>query len=191
MSNGLLELAMEQDLIIEQKYLEVSHTQMEVDSIHSVIERKLGRKREVSVPADYIQIIKTAREKPSPYNIITLKYSDFLKYNTGIYSSIRPGNVKGDPCVTDICALQYLPEGIIKYKLKFSDSWVELPRRPSRKAKNTPREHSPLYSSQRPIEETKFVHLQELKSVIEPDYHSFYNNLSHNCTSKECRHIKS
>lgn len=53
LANALLDLAIENNIIIEQKYLEVGHTQMEVDSIHSLIEKKLrGRKRDIFVPAD-------------------------------------------------------------------------------------------------------------------------------------------
>ncbi|CAB3222648.1 unnamed protein product [Arctia plantaginis] len=37
---------------------------------------------------------------------------------------IRAGNKKGDPVVTDICALQYLPEGKIKYKLSFEHAFA-------------------------------------------------------------------
>ncbi|KAF2902249.1 hypothetical protein ILUMI_03934, partial [Ignelater luminosus] len=51
-------------------------------------------------------------------------------------------------------------QGVIKYKLNFADAWVELPRRPSRK---TIFSHEP-HTSPRQIEDTKFVHLQKLKS---------------------------
>ncbi|CAB3252726.1 unnamed protein product [Arctia plantaginis] len=40
-SNALLHLAMARNVVITQKYLEKGHTKMEVDSVHSVIERKL------------------------------------------------------------------------------------------------------------------------------------------------------
>lgn len=40
-SNALLKLAMDKKVTITQKYLEKGHTQMEVDSVHSLIERKL------------------------------------------------------------------------------------------------------------------------------------------------------
>ncbi|CAH1995862.1 unnamed protein product [Acanthoscelides obtectus] len=189
LSNGLLEIAMEKNIIIEQKYLEVGHTQMEVDSVHSVIERKLGRRNDIAVPADYNKIIRAARQNPSPYKVVSLHFNDFLQYKKGMYSQIRPGSKKGDPCVTDICALQYLPEGLIKYKINFSDEWLELPRRPCRT--RTSFSHEPLYLSPRQIEDTKFIHLQELKSVIESDYHGFYDNLKHSCKSDQvCSHIK-
>lgn len=39
-SNALLRLAVKCNVTITQKFLEKGHTQMEVDSVHSVIERK-------------------------------------------------------------------------------------------------------------------------------------------------------
>lgn len=185
LANALLELAIEKNVTIEQKYLEVGHTQMEVDSIHSSIERKLPPHREIYIPADYINIIKSARK--DPYTVIFLNYTDFFKYDGGKYSSIRPGNKKGDPVVTDICALQYLPEGKIKYKLNFEHAYEYLPKRPLNSSMNT----SALYSSPLPIEMTKFIHLQEMKPLIPSDYHSFYDSLKHNnCSSVECPHIQ-
>ncbi|CAG5043443.1 unnamed protein product [Parnassius apollo] len=94
LSNALIELSVEKNIIIEQKYLEVGHTQMEVDSIHSSIERKLPPHREIFIPGDYINIIKSARSKPEPYKVVCLSYSDFSRYEGGSYSSIRPGNEK-------------------------------------------------------------------------------------------------
>lgn len=190
LSNGFLELATAENVTIEQKYLEVGHTQMEVDSIHSAIERKLRKGREICVPADYVHIIKSARQNPSPYKVIQLTYRDFDKRPEGLYTSLRPGSKKGDPCVTDICALQHKPEGIINYKLNFDETWQEIPRRPKRNSSKSVPPYSPLYNAPCPIELTKFIHLQELKSLISDDYHEFYNKLSHNCGSDECTHIR-
>ncbi|CAB3222650.1 unnamed protein product [Arctia plantaginis] len=64
LANALLELAIEKNVSIEQKYLEVGHTQIEVDSIHSAIERKLPPHREIYIPADYINIMKSAWKDP-------------------------------------------------------------------------------------------------------------------------------
>lgn len=63
MSNALLCTAMNHNLIIEQKFLEVGHTQMEADCMHSTIERALKNK-DINVPAEYISICKLARKKP-------------------------------------------------------------------------------------------------------------------------------
>jgi hypothetical protein len=54
-SNALLRLAMARNVTITQKYLEKGHTQMEVDSVHSVIERKM-KNREIFLPTQYATI---------------------------------------------------------------------------------------------------------------------------------------
>uniref|UniRef100_A0A1B6KP28 Uncharacterized protein n=1 Tax=Graphocephala atropunctata TaxID=36148 RepID=A0A1B6KP28_9HEMI len=66
-SNALLHIAVTKQIVIEQKYLEVGHTQMEADSIHSTIERRL-RHKNINVPADYIVVVKEAR-MAQPYSV--------------------------------------------------------------------------------------------------------------------------
>ncbi|CAG4977983.1 unnamed protein product [Parnassius apollo] len=186
LSNALIELSVEKNIIIEQKYPEVGHTQMEVDSIHSSIERKLPPHRDIFIPGHYINTIKSARSKPEPYKLVCLSYSDFSRYEGGRYSSIRPGNKKGDPLVVDIVSLQYNPDGIIRYKLNFNDDFKELPRHSN---KNYTRTDTAHYQSFLPIDTTKFIHLQELKPLITKDYHPFYYSLEHNCSDPDaCPH---
>lgn len=187
MANCLLEFAIKNNLIIEQKYLEVGHTQMEVDTMHSAIERKLPAHREIYIPADYIRVIKSARKVPEPYKVEFLNYKDFTKHSGGRYSSIRPGNKKGDPCVTDICAIQYLPEGKIKYKVDFDQEYEFLPRRP----KESPVTTESLYKGPLPIDATKYQHLQEMKHLMPHDYHPFYDYLEHGCDEETCPHRRS
>ena len=99
-SNALLNLARFHNITIEQKYLEVGHTQMEVDSMHSTIERCV-RNRPIYVPADYAHICKIARRKPRPYNIKYLDHTFFKSFQTvELLKSIRPGYKKGDAKVT-------------------------------------------------------------------------------------------
>ena len=52
LSNALLYLAMRHGIVIECKYLEKGHTQVECDSMHPIIERHL-RQRDVHVPDVY------------------------------------------------------------------------------------------------------------------------------------------
>lgn len=127
-------MSVQENETIEQKWLEVGHTQMEADSIHASIEKKLGNKREVFMPADYLPIIKTARLL-SPYEATILYHDDFKEYEASPYKSIRPGTKVGDPCVTDLVALQYC-HGVIKYKLSFKNDWTVLPHRVPRLSTN-------------------------------------------------------
>lgn len=179
LSNALIEIVKNRSVTIEQKYLVVGHTQMEVDSVHSSVERKLGRRKEIYLPSDYLRIITEARQNPSPYETIALSYSDFFQFELNYYSSIRPGKKTGDPVVTDICGLQYTTDGIMYYKLKFSDAWTELPHRQRRTTPMNNNARIPLYHGPCPIEESKFAHLQDLKELIPRDCRSFYENLLH------------
>lgn len=98
LSNALLNVAMLHNVTIEQKYLEVGHTQMEVDSMHAMIEKKL-RNQVINVPAEYISICKKAK-KVKPYQVEYLNYSYFKSFkDIKFYNSIRPGKMKGDPKV--------------------------------------------------------------------------------------------
>lgn len=174
LSNALLKLSMEHDVIIEQKYLEVGHTHMEVDACHSAIENKLKRRKEVFLPADYVPIIQSARIN-HPYKTHYLSYNDFYKFDSDYYTSIRPGIKKGDPCVNDVVAFQYTPNKEINFKLSFGDNWQALPTRSKRFVENN--SSTKLYNGPCPIEKTKFEHLQELKLLIPEDYREFYDKL--------------
>lgn len=107
LSNALLHLAVIHKAEITQKFLERGHTQMECDSVHSAIERKI-KGREIYLPSDYVKATKEARTKPFPYDVKVLDYNFFLNYNTDLtYTSIRPGRMKNDPTVTNIRAIKY------------------------------------------------------------------------------------
>lgn len=100
MSNALLNIAMLEKITIEQKYLEVGHTQMEADSMHSTIERHL-RNKIINVPAEYYTICRGARKNPERYDVTYLNHTFFKNFNNvGFLKSIRPGKKKGDSKVS-------------------------------------------------------------------------------------------
>lgn len=99
MSNALLNLAVINNIVIEQKFLEVGHTQMEVDSMHALIERQLKNKT-INVPAEYIPICRKARKAPEPYAVEYITHNTFKNFqDIKFLKAIRPGNMKGDPKV--------------------------------------------------------------------------------------------
>ncbi|VDI01121.1 Hypothetical predicted protein [Mytilus galloprovincialis] len=178
-SNTLLRQAFEKKITIIQKYLEKGHTQMECDSIHSTIERKL-RNKPIYCPQNYIDLIKDARPH-QPYDVKYLSHEFFGKYSElKYYSSIRPGNRVGDPVVTNIRVLKYTEDGSIQYKLDFSDQYQDLARRSKVGLPSVDDTIERLYLSQVPIKKAKYQHLQELKAVIPRDFHPFYDSLPHN-----------
>lgn len=184
LSNALSNFAIKHKKIIEQKFLEKGHTQMEYDSAHAKIETKLENK-EIFVPEDYITVTKEARKtvvvngirEQMPFDVEYLHHSFFKNYadETNLrFNSIRPGNKAFDPTVSQLRALIYLPSGAIKFKTDFNDEYEDLPR------SIKPFENydvKPLHISAIKIKQGKWKHLQSLKSVIPVENHSFYDNL--------------
>lgn len=60
LANALLQLAIEKNVVIEQKILEKGHTQIECDAVHSSIEQKIKNKG-IFLPYQYAALSKKAR----------------------------------------------------------------------------------------------------------------------------------
>lgn len=186
LSNALSIFAIENKRIIEQKYLEKGHTQMECDSAHACIERKL-KNQEIYLPIDYLRVTKEARKTVIvenkkinlPFEAIYLRYNFFYNYNDVSvlrFQSIRPGKKKNDPTVSDLRSLQYLPDGSVKYKTDFNSEYTDLPH--IFRKYNGYKEPKALHTEQLQVQPSKWKHLQALKPVIPPEYHNFYDNIN-------------
>ena len=75
LSNTLLRFAWKYNVKIVQKYLEKGHTQMEVDAMHSKIERKL-KNVPIYSPANYVECFKNARPS-QPYELKYVQHDFF------------------------------------------------------------------------------------------------------------------
>lgn len=95
LSNALLSLCIEKDITIEHKYLVVGHTQMECDSTHSLIQRRINN-RAIYLPSQLVDIMEEARKNPFPLNVHHLDHKYFLNYENlpKCFPSIRPGKRK-------------------------------------------------------------------------------------------------
>lgn len=147
-ANALMHFACSNKVTVEQKYLEVGHTQMESDSMHSLIERK-PKNSKINVPADYVNVCRQAWKPPTEYKVEYIDHKYFKNFEDHLsYRSIRPGKVAGDPCVTDIRALkyEYVPDGTIRFKLIFSEEWQVLPQRKNKTVKTMAIENFPCYT---------------------------------------------
>ena len=160
-----------------QKYLVVGHTQMEVDSMHASIEKKIVG--DIFVPHDYVVVMQSARLRPSPYIVKQIGYAEVLKLHGTYLTSIRPGKKTGDPTVYHLKALVFQPEGKIYYKLDHSknSTWKELPQRISKP--NTAFKWIRYYPERLPISLGKFKDLQSMKLVMPQWAHDFYDKLPH------------
>lgn len=182
LSNALLNLSAFHGITIIQKFLEKGHTQMECDSMHSMIEKRL-RNQDIYSPSGYLDACKHARRNPRPYIVKRLHHNFFRNYSKApcsFYKSLRPGNKAGDPMVIDMRAIRYNPNETIEYKLRHSDGWSLLPQRKQRNAKKCPIVEVPKLNDQRlKIRKEKWQHLQQLKCVLEQEFHYFYDTLPH------------
>ncbi|CAG9765834.1 unnamed protein product [Ceutorhynchus assimilis] len=179
LANALLNLAMKHEVTIYQKYLEPGHTQMECDSVHSLIERKL-KNREIHLPSDYCSVSRECRVTPRPYDVKLLEFNFFKNYAETKhlrYTSLRPGKRAYEPGINDIRCIRYtaLPTPEITVKLSYEEPYISLPVRP----KSIPviDSYPPLLSAPSKIKKSKWEHLQELKSVLPKDTHAFYDNI--------------
>lgn len=109
MANALFQYCLENNILIEQKFLERGHTQMECDAVHSMIERKL-KNRFIHLPSDYVNITREARRNPCPIDTYYLThgfFKDYSKPSSWSYNSIRPEKKKRmSPLllISDICS---------------------------------------------------------------------------------------
>ena len=181
LSNAFLNLAQLLRITIFHKYLEKGHTQMECDSMHASIEKRL-KQTEVTLPSGYMTACQQARIT-DPYSVEVLTHTYFLNFDKiNYFKSIRPGFKKGDPVVYDLRQIKYTKEGDMFYKLSYleTEEWKVLPQRRRSPQPPTPLENIPnLYSSRLPIVRDKFNHLQFLKTVLPHDTHSFYDSIPH------------
>lgn len=179
LSNALLAFSVDQGITVIQKYLEKGHTQMEADSVHATIEKKIKNKQ-IYLPSDYTRLTLEARQTPQPYEVKSVNYTFCKNYGESmVYPSIRPGKSAGDPQVTDIKSMKYTADGIIQVKLDFSEDFIDLPIRRKRPAVKSLITIPQLHSRKIPIKKQKWLHLQQLKQVIPADCHLFYDNLPH------------
>lgn len=179
MANALMNFSKKHNVTITQKFLERGHTQMECDSVHSAIERKLNN-RVIHLPCDYISATKEARAS-CPYEVVQIDHNFVKNYadsSNWLYKSIRPGRKVGDPTVTDIRGILYdKSQDTIQVKLHFDQDWFDLPQR--HKPFNPDVSYFPLRTTMIPISASKYHHLQELKQILPSECHNFYDTLPH------------
>jgi len=100
--------------MIFQKCLIAGHTQMECDSIHSAIERKVGAV-DIFTERDYKLMMQAVRVNPRPYLVKQFDHLEFMKMSddSQYMKSIRPGRQHGEPNVHHLRGLKYIPSDAV------------------------------------------------------------------------------
>ena len=158
--------------IVDQKFLVRGHTDMEVDSMHGVIEKSY-QVSTVMVPDDLHNVIRVARRN-NPYEIIPMEHSDFINFKS---SNRKFGNVRW----TDVRQIRYLKEepNYIYVKYSFDSRFESIClRKPTRKSKANS-SFQLAYNSRLPISCKKKKDLLKgcKEGIIPAEYHNFYQNL--------------
>lgn len=78
--------------VITQNFLESGHTFMEVDSMHSTIEHEVNH-RECYAMTEWENIFRNARKTKDPYNVMRLRYIDFLDLKEFTDKTVKNKNV--------------------------------------------------------------------------------------------------
>jgi hypothetical protein len=79
--------------VIEQKFLEPGHTQMEVDSMHATIDSARKNLR-VFVPSEWHMVLQMAR-RSKPFDVREYEFQDFYDLHK-LVKDVRANNVKRD-----------------------------------------------------------------------------------------------
>lgn len=182
--------------VIDHKFMLKGHTHLEVDAVHSVIEKKKKQLKdfEICVPRDWEQFIKTVKMKKKHCNVQHLSLDDFLDFNslgagnTSPFVSRRT-DTNGDPfLISKVVWLRVSKDhpGKVLYKTSFSDDFKTLDlRRNQRKTLSLPNSLKRVRASPRPVNTAKYKDLITLTQWIPTHCRDFYKNLPHTTSATD------
>ncbi|CAH1996927.1 unnamed protein product [Acanthoscelides obtectus] len=168
--------------IFKKIWTDMSWEQKQIYVASLMEKRETGRKyvklhnREIELPTDYVKVTREARLKPEPYEVKYMNHTDLMILETKWYIIVSDQEKKAhDPTVTNLREIHYQSEGKIQIKLQFQDELTDLPQRILKKPCMI--YHQRLYTDRLKISNKKYDHLQDLKSTLADEVHSFYENL--------------
>ncbi|CAH1643294.1 unnamed protein product [Spodoptera littoralis] len=185
--------------VLEQKYLESGHSYMEVDSMHSAIEKEKKYTDTFSI-IDWKGIMQRARSKRqnknvNPYKVTELSYQDMIDVKSLSSKIIKNTTIaeNGEKvCWLKIKCLRFQKDlpGFIKYRYDYDGPYNLLnalckPGRPTRRTQNSEMptintEDLPrAYKQCLPITKQKKKDLLQLckKNIIPKELHGWYEGL--------------
>jgi hypothetical protein len=177
---------------LEHIYMESGHSQMEVDSVHSCIESAC-RNVDIHAPTGYYQLVATCRRK-NPYQVIVMDTSQFGDYRELSASLIRNRRQSTSNIVNwlKIKWMKYdrSSPNTIFFRYDYESDFAEINvRAKSRGRKTSKIPHvKPLFREPPTISTAKYFDLMSLcdDGIILRDYQSFYKNLAHAKSQRDC-----
>lgn len=185
---------------MSHKFLLKGHTHMEVDHIHSIIERKKKSlsTMEIAVPRDWAQFLRSCSGKNS-FDVTEMTQEDFkdcyslTKKGSGPFVLRKKNTEQEEFKISNTVMWQFRREkpGILLYKTSFDqDNFKELNLlRAGQMINDCPQELPVVRNGDKPISSAKYNDLMTLLQWVPKDFHSYYKNLQHSRTASDLPEI--
>ena len=174
---------------IDQKFMESGHSHMEVDSVHSAIER-VKKTGPIYAPSQWYTAARMAR-RARPYMVKEMQSSDFLNFKDIAVKCIKnrtkdySGSVVQWLKIKHLCYVKHISNLVLfKYDLNSPEfKTLDISQTRGKVTSVVNASVQPLYRCTKPpsISTAKYNDLQDLcKSFcIKEEYHAFYKSLPH------------
>lgn len=177
--------------IIDLKFLQPGHTNMECDSMHATIERA-SKNAKINMPDDWLNVMRLAKKTHPLYEVTTLNCNDFIDFKEmrARYFPNMSYTEEGSKVMwREIKWLRFLanePKKIF-FKIQMDGEFEKIDTaqmRAVRQKRNIsidePIELIPAYFQKEPISFAKYNDLMSLckSNVIQQQYHSYYQQLA-------------
>lgn len=185
--------------VIEQKYLESGHSQMEVDSMHSAIENE-KKYRSCYTVTDWMNIMRSARSSRkrkdvNPYHVKQLRYTDFydLKALSAKLISNRIKDENGEKVnwlrIKMLKFSKSMPS-VIEFSYDYDEKNYKKIHTSSRgrQPRITKEIIQPCYKTLLPLSKEKKKDLVKLceKGIIPQELHPWYKSLPEASNKRDC-----
>ncbi|KAJ8721081.1 hypothetical protein PYW08_006846 [Mythimna loreyi] len=180
--------------IINHKFMLKGHTHMEVDQIHSQIERRKKQLKtmQIAIPRDWSQFIRTCGGKKT-FEVFDMELQHF-KDLTSLYKKngplvMRKKNKDGQEFKISECVWLQLKQeqpGTLFYKTNFSAQFSEISLvRNLSKGIQFPSDLPNVREEAKPISSAKYKDLITLLEWVPAEFHDYYRNLKHDANEPD------
>lgn len=181
---------------IEHRYLLRGHTHMEVDSVHSRLEREMKKTPDFSVmtPWDWQQMARLCSSK-SDLEVKPMELEDFKNFGilyekkNSPFLQNKKTTTKENFLISKVVCMKFKRDspGILYFKQAFDENFKEVDffRKPFRQNNANLPDLKPIRSTLRPISKKKYDDLQNLLKWVPKRFHGFYKELAYDDVAKE------
>jgi hypothetical protein len=180
--SALQHLSVKYNVNITIRYLQTGHTQMEADSMHSLIERQ-SKGKTIFVPQQWFDIMREAKQTGKSYNVKEMSQNDFLNYKDLVTKQNWEKSTSGQkPMWSKVKEVSFQPSTVVLFK----DDWCSPPseldtsQKRGRPVNLQTYQAATAYSGQIPLKPALLKDLKQLcdSLIIPSDYHVFYSSFA-------------